>query len=218
VNAGVSAHLAGRIGDFDLDARFDLPTGVTVVTGRSGSGKTTILRCLAGLDRVPGRLSVSGEIWQEERHFLPAHRRRAGYVFQGANLLPHLSVRGNLDYALRRSGRGEGWAEVVERTGIAHLLDRSPARLAGGEAQRVAIARALLGAPRLLLLDEPLSALDPEAKRELIVYLSGLLPGLDMPVLLVTRDPLEAAALAARRMTVRAGRIEAVEEIGRLHG
>jgi molybdate transport system ATP-binding protein len=212
MSAGVSAHFSGRLGDFRLDAAFELPpAGVTALVGPSGSGKTTILRCLAGLDHLPGRLNVAGETWQDAHFFLPPHRRRAGFVFQGANLLPHLSVRANLDYARRRSGPGAGWEEVVERTGIGALLDRKPARLAGGEAQRVALARALLGAPRLLLLDEPLTALDAEAKAALIAYLAELLPKLPMPIVLVTHDPAEAAALAGRRILLRGGRIEALE-------
>jgi molybdate transport system ATP-binding protein len=208
VNPGVSAHFAGRLGGFHLDAAFELPAaGATALAGPSGSGKTTILRCLAGLEHLPGRLSVAGEIWQDEHIFLPPHRRRTGFVFQGANLLPHLSVRANLDYAVRRSGREEAMDEVVERTGIGALLDRWPARLAGGEAQRVALARTLLCRPRLLLLDEPLTALDADARSELVAWLAGLLPSLDMPVLLVTHDPMEAAALATRRITIRDGRM-----------
>ncbi|MCY4016568.1 MAG: molybdenum ABC transporter ATP-binding protein [Gammaproteobacteria bacterium] len=184
-------------GGFHLDVDLEIPaTGVTCVFGDSGSGKTTLLRCLAGLDR-PGsaRIEVGGELWQDEAHFVPTHRRRIGYVFQDASLLPHLSARGNLRFG-RDAEDGAETAAAVELLGIAHLLDKHPAQLSGGERQRVALARALLGKPRLLLLDEPLSALDVARKRELLPYLQQLPKRLDCPIVYVTHSPDEAARLA----------------------
>lgn len=215
MSTGLEARFGGRIGGFSLDVAFALEPGVTMLSGPSGSGKTTILRCLAGLDDVPGALVVDGETWQDARAFLPTHRRRLGYVFQGANLLPHLSVAANLAYAARRARAPAHPDAIVARTGIAALLDRCPARLSGGEAQRVAIARTLLSAPRLLLLDEPLSALDGEAKADLIDYLDDLLPTLGLPVLFVSHDAGEGERLAHRRIRLRGGRIEGDEPVNR---
>lgn len=216
MSARIDACFRGRIGGFTLDVAFALEAGVTALSGPSGSGKTTILRCLAGLDHLPGSLVADGETWQDARTFLPTHRRRLGYVFQGASLLPHLTVAGNLAYAARRARDPADMEAIVARTGIAALLDRSPARLSGGEAQRATIARTLISAPRLLLLDEPLSALDGEAKAELLGYLDDFLPTLGLPVLFVSHDAREAGRLAHRRIRLRGGRIEGEETVGRL--
>lgn len=202
--------LDGRLGrDFALKVAFEAPvSGVTALLGPSGSGKTSILRALAGLDHVAGGIAVDGEVWQDASRFVPPEKRRVGYVFQGAGLLPHLSVAGNLDYAERRVPAGRFTrADIVERTGIAQLLDRLPARLSGGEAQRAGIARALLGQPRLLLMDEPLSALDSEARKGLLDWLEGLLAGIDIPVFYVTHDEAEAVRIATRTIRLRDGNI-----------
>lgn len=204
---GVSARLEGAIGGFTLRIALDLPSGVTALFGPSGSGKTSVLRCLAGLERVPGTIEVDGQIWQDERVFVPTHRRRVGYVFQGANLLPHRSVGANLAYAARRAPEPADLGDIVASTGIARLLDRAPASLSGGEGQRVAIARALVSRPRLLLLDEPLSALDAEGKADLMRYLAELLPSLGIPVLFVSHDAIEVSALASYQITLHEGRI-----------
>ncbi len=205
----IAARFAGRVGGFVLDVAFEVPAaGVTGLCGPSGSGKTTLLRCLAGLERLPGTLRIGDEMWQDDRRFTPPERRRVGYVFQGANLLPHLSVRGNLAFAVKRARAGPfAFDDVVARTGVAALLDRAPARLSGGEAQRVAIARALLAQPRLLLMDEPLTGLDTEAKRDLLAALESLLPGLALATFYVSHDPGELARLAARRISLAAGRV-----------
>lgn len=197
-------------GGFALRAAFEIPgSGVTALLGPSGSGKTSILRALAGLDRIAGRIVVDGQVWQDDRTFVPAERRRAGYVFQGIGLLPHLSVGANLAYAERRAPPGPFDRDhVIERTGAATLLDRLPARLSGGEAQRASVARALLGQPGLLLMDEPLSALDRVARSELLDWLKGLFRDIGIPVLYVTHDHEEAAALAVRALRIREGRIE----------
>lgn len=209
VGGTVAAAFAGTLGRFALDVAFAVPAaGVTALFGPSGSGKTTLLRCIAGLERLPGSLVVEGDTWQDARRFVPAHRRRVGYVFQGANLLPHLSVAGNLTYATSRAPAGRfGFDDVVARTGIGALLDRAPARLSGGEGQRVALARALLTQPRLLLMDEPLSALDSDARGKLQEYLAELLPGLGIPVFYVSHDADEVARIADRTIRLREGKV-----------
>ncbi len=206
----MKAAFRGRLGDFDLDVAFEVPdAGVTALFGPSGSGKTTLLRCLAGLERLSGHLRVGEDVWQDDSRFVPPERRRVGYVFQGGALLPHLSVRGNLAYAVKRAPGGPFVLDdIVARTGIAALLDRAPARLSGGEVQRVAIARALLVQPRLLLLDEPLSALDTEAREALLATIEGLLADIAVPVFYVSHDAAEVARLASRTIRLRGGRIE----------
>ena len=152
--------------------------GVTALFGPSGSGKTTLLRCIAGLEHAAGSLHVNGETWQDDGIFVPTHQRPLGYVFQEASLFPHLSVRANLEYGLKRSPPAERKVQleqVVEWLGLSRLIDRGdPSRLSGGERQRVAIGRALLTSPRLLLMDEPLSALDTTSKQEILPYLERL--------------------------------------------
>lgn len=200
--------LRGRVGALAIDAAFDVPDGVTALVGRSGAGKTTLLRAIAGLERLGGGVRLGDDAWQDGRLFVPPHRRRVGYVFQGGGLLPHLSVAGNLRYAERRAGPGHFVRdEVIARTGIAGLLDRAPARLSGGETRRVAIARAFLAQPRVLLLDEPLAGLDAEAREELLGWLAGLLPGLGLPVLYVSHDAAEVARIAGRRLAIADGKL-----------
>lgn len=204
---------------FSLDVNLRLPEkGVTALFGHSGSGKTTVLRCFAGLNRAPkGRLVVEGEVWQDEGNgrakgiFLPTHRRPLGLVFQEASLFPHLSVRQNLEYGMKRSGNkaGEGFEASVDLLGIRPLLERGPERLSGGERQRVAIARALLTRPRLLLMDEPLAALDLKRKLEILPYLEKLHDELDIPVLYVSHAPDEVARLADHLVLMEEGKVVA---------
>ena len=175
--------------------------GVTALFGPSGSGKTTLLRCVAGLEVAQGgRLTVNGEHWQDDAFFLPVHRRALGYVFQEASLFPHLSVKRNLDYGARRSPRNSSASVdrngIIDLLGIGQLLERMPERLSGGERQRVAIARALLTAPRLLLMDEPLTALDSQRKQEILPYLERLHDSLAIPILYVSHAVDEVARLA----------------------
>ena len=188
-------------GRFQLDLDAEIPaTGITCVFGASGSGKTTLLRCLAGLDRPQSaRITVAGEVWQDESRFVPTHLRRIGYVFQDSSLLAHLSARRNLRYGRGSLTGGDGadTADAVKLLGIEHLLDKYPRQLSGGERQRVALARALLSKPRLLLLDEPLSALDVARKQELLPHLQRLPEEFDCPVVYVTHSPDEVARLAA---------------------
>ena len=188
---------------FTLDVDLALPgSGVTALFGPSGSGKTSCLRCVAGLEPAArGRLVVAGETWQDSDRglFLPPHRRALGYVFQDANLFEHLDVRRNLLFGWKRvapAARRLALEQVVELLGIEGLLARMPARLSGGERQRVGIARALLTSPRLLLMDEPLAALDAERKAEILPYLERLTGELALPILYVSHAPDEVARLA----------------------
>ena len=195
-----SLHLPRR--DFTLDVRLALPVrGVSALFGPSGCGKTTVLRALAGLERAAGRVALGDEVWQDDAAnvFVPTHVRPLGYVIQEAALFPHLSVAGNLDYGRRRSAGGvDGHVldGVVELLGIGALLARRPATLSGGERQRVAIARALATGPRLLLMDEPLAALDAARKAEILPYLERLHRELAVPIVYVTHAMDEVARLA----------------------
>ena len=200
---------------FTLDVALAFPAGgITVLAGPSGCGKTTVLRALAGLERASGRVAVGGEVWQDDdaRRFVPTHQRPLGYVIQEAALFPHLDVRGNLDYGRKRStaeSNRVALEAVIELLGIGHLQARRTATLSGGERQRVAIARALATGPRLLLMDEPLAALDAERKAEILPYLERLHRELALPVVYVTHAMDEVARLADHLVLIRDGQVEA---------
>jgi molybdate transport system ATP-binding protein len=210
--ATIEAAFKGMLGAFSLDAGFTAPAkGVTALFGPSGCGKTTVLRCIAGLIRLAdGLCIVGGEVWQDkDGAFLPTHKRPLGYVFQEASLFPHLSVRRNLLFGAPRDGRGGKIAfdEVVELLGVTALLDRSPAKLSGGERQRVAIGRALLTQPKLLLMDEPLSALDRATKDEILPFLERLRDRLSLPIIYVSHDIAEVERLADQIVLMGKGRV-----------
>ena len=201
---------------FDLDVDLRLPgRGVTALFGPSGSGKTTCLRCFAGLEKfAKGYIEINGEVWQDSsaQIFVPTHKRAIGYVFQEASLFAHLTVRGNLDYGWQRiskSGRQVQRDVACELLGIGHLLDRRPANLSGGERQRVGIARALLTSPRLLLMDEPLAALDSLRKREILPYLERLHDELEIPIVYVSHAHDEVARLADHLVVLDQGKLRA---------
>ncbi|KAF1021358.1 MAG: Sulfate/thiosulfate import ATP-binding protein CysA [Pseudomonas sp.] len=188
---------------FALDVDLQLPgRGVTALYGHSGSGKTTCLRCIAGLERAGnGFVKINDEVWQDstQKLFVPPHKRALGYVFQEASLFPHLSVLANLEFGLKRIPRAQRRVDMTHATellGIRHLLDRHPQHLSGGERQRIGIARALLTSPSLLLMDEPLAALDSKRKSEILPYLERLHDDLDIPVLYVSHAQDEVARLA----------------------
>ncbi|NOT83793.1 MAG: molybdenum ABC transporter ATP-binding protein [Methylococcaceae bacterium] len=190
-------------GAFQLDVDLHLPnSGITVLFGASGSGKTTLLRCIAGLQHAPhGFLTINGQVWQDSARgvFLPTHKRTLGYVFQEASLFTHLTVTENLQFGLKRIGKstaGEALPPILDLLGIEHLLKRMPENLSGGEKQRVAIARALALNPDLLLMDEPLAALDSKRKQEILPFLSRLHQTLKIPVLYVTHSQQEVAQLS----------------------
>ena len=208
--------LKQQLADFTLDLDLTLPArGVSAIVGPSGSGKTTLLRCVAGLEKADQALiEINGNCWQDSQHglWLPPHKRALGYVFQEASLFDHLSVHGNLDYGRRRSAEpasDKQAAQIIELLGIGHLLQRSTTGLSGGERQRVGIARALLTNPRLLLLDEPLTALDPQRKADILPYLERLHAELDIPLLYVSHSPDEVARLADHLVLLENGALRA---------
>lgn len=207
---GIQARLRLDRGPFTLDVDLHLPgRGVTALFGPSGSGKTTLLRCIAGLERAPeGRVSVNGDPWQESRQWVPPHRRPIGYVFQEASLFDHLDVMGNLRYGMKRTkdARPEDLDQAIELLGIGALLERRTVNLSGGERQRVGIARALATSPRLLLMDEPLAALDLKRKQEILPFLERLHHRLEIPILYVTHSPDEVARLADHLVVMENGR------------
>jgi molybdate transport system ATP-binding protein len=200
-----------NFGDFDLDVAQEFaPSGVTGLFGQSGSGKSTLLRVIAGLEtRASGRVVMDSEIWQDQGRHLPAERRGVGYVFQDTRLFPHLTVGGNLDYALRRAKGlgGPGMEEVVTALDLGPLLTRRPVALSGGEKQRVAVGRALLTAPKILLMDEPLAALDEARKAEILPYLERLRDQSRVPILYVSHSVGEIARLAQNIVVLRSGRV-----------
>jgi len=209
-----------RLGDFALDARFASEGRVTALFGRSGAGKTTLVNIIAGLIRPDaGRIVVDGETLNDTACgiFVPAHRRRIGYVFQEGRLFPHMSVRSNLLYGRRLSPRGERWGSLeatVDLLGIGHLLARRPAALSGGEKQRVALGRALLASPRLVLLDEPLAALDEARKADLLPYIERLRDEMRLPIVYVSHAIDEVARIADTMVVLAGGKAVATGPVG----
>jgi molybdate transport system ATP-binding protein len=216
--------LRHRLGAFTLDAAFTSAGRVTALFGRSGAGKTTLVNMIAGLARPDeGRISVDGRPLVDTARglFVPRHRRRLGYVFQDARLFPHLSVRANLLYGrwfAPRGERGPGLAEVAALLGLEGLLGRRPAKLSGGEKQRVAIGRALLANPRLLLLDEPLAALDDARKAEILPYLERLRDEASVPIVYVSHSVAEVARFASTLVALADGRVTAVGPVAEVMG
>ena len=211
--AGIDARFRLDWPGFSLDVDLTLPgRGVTALFGHSGSGKTTLLCCIAGLERArEGRLAVDGEVWQDASRWVPTHRRPIGYVFQEASLFAHLSVMGNLRYGMKRVSDAQRVSldQAIELLAIGHLLDRKPDRLSGGERQRVGMARALAVSPRLLLMDEPLAALDLKRKQEILPYLERLHDELEIPILDVSHSPDEVARQADYLVSMQQGRVAA---------
>jgi molybdate transport system ATP-binding protein len=210
----LSVDVEKRLGEFTVSVRFATANGVTALFGPSGAGKTTLVNMIAGLvtpDR--GRIAIADTVLfdSKARINVPAHQRRIGYVFQEGRLFPHLSVASNLDYGRRMSGLPADPAEmkrIVELLDIAHLIDRRPGKLSGGERQRIAVGRALLMRPRLLLLDEPLAALDAARKREILPYLERLRD--EVPMVYVSHHAGELRRIATSVVRIDGGRVAAV--------
>lgn len=204
-----------RSAGFSLEADIRIPgEGITVLFGPSGCGKTTVLRCVAGLERAKGVVRIGGELWQDDARgvFRPTYERSLGYVFQEASLFAHLNVEKNLTFGLKRTKVPDGrerLAEAVELLGIGKLLSRRVSELSGGERQRCAIARALCLRPDIVLMDEPLAALDFARKREILPWLEKLRGELRVPILYVTHSADEMARLADQLVVMQDGRVRA---------
>jgi molybdate transport system ATP-binding protein len=208
---------------FLLDVAFEVPPGVTVLFGPSGSGKSTTLAAIAGLVRpTSGSVRLGNEVWFDStaRVDVPVHLRRIAFVFQSLALFPHMTAAQNVAYgmdrALDRSVREERAAGLLDRLRVRHLADRKPRTFSGGEAQRVALARALGTSPRLILLDEPFSALDRELRIELISDLRESIRELNVPVIFVTHHRQEARALGERLVVLDGGRVHRVGSVEEL--
>jgi molybdate transport system ATP-binding protein len=204
---------------FELALTLDIPDrGITALFGPSGAGKTTVLRSIAGLERIRGaRVQFNDSVWQQDRRFVPPHRRRIGYVFQEASLFSHLSTRDNLLYGLRRVPRPQRRVELEEAIsflGLSALLQHRPSQLSGGQRQRVAIARALLTSPQLLLMDEPLSSLDLASRDDVLPHLERLHDELSIPIVYVSHQLGEVMRIADHLALLDAGRLVAA---GSLH-
>jgi molybdate transport system ATP-binding protein len=211
----ISVSVLHRQGEFVLDAHFEAGGGVTALFGPSGSGKTTLVQMIAGLSRPDdARITFDEAIWNDtgRRIFVPPHRRRIGYVFQEGRLFPHLTARQNLLYGrffAPKAERSIGEDEVVSLLGISRLLGDRPSTLSGGEKQRVAIGRALLAAPRLILMDEPLSALDRARKQEILPYIERIRDEIEIPIIYVSHAIDEVARLATRVVLLDEGKVKA---------
>jgi molybdate transport system ATP-binding protein len=208
----IKARLQLQRGDFGLDISLSLPaTGITALWGPSGSGKTTVLRALAGLERAAGHVALNNEYWQDDSKglFVPTHQRALGYVIQEAALFPHLDVLDNLRYGQRRAAKNTLSTDLDQSIALlelAPLLKRRTGSLSGGERQRVAIARALASRPRLLLMDEPLAALDAARKADILPYLERLHRSLSLPVIYVSHAFDEVTRLADHVVVMDQGR------------
>jgi molybdate transport system ATP-binding protein len=204
-----------QLGEFLLEASFKSEGRVTGLFGASGAGKTSLINMIAGLVRPDrGTISIDGDTLDDTAAHVhvPPYRRRIGYVFQDARLFPHLSVTDNLNYGRRMNRLAEDPAQrkrVVELLDIGHLLNRRPGQLSGGERQRVAFGRALLSKPRLLLLDEPLGALDEGRKLEILPYLVRLRDEGEIPMVYVSHDAAELRQLATQIVMLRRGHVTA---------
>jgi len=205
---------------FQLDIDLQLPAqGICVLYGPSGCGKTTVLRCVAGLERAPqATIEIAGASWQDSARgsWIPTWQRPLGYVFQEAGLFDHLDVKGNLGYGRKRVRKTASpddsqfrLEQAIDLMGIRPLLSRRPHALSGGERQRVAIVRALATRPRLLLLDEPLSALDASRRRDILPWLERLRDEWQVPMLYVTHSSEEMVRLADTLVLMDAGRVSA---------
>jgi molybdate transport system ATP-binding protein len=200
----------GRLRHFSIDVEFRVSAGVTVIFGPSGSGKTTLLQCIAGLLRPDkGVIAIDGELVFEsvKKISLTPQQRRIGYVFQDLALFPHMTAAENIAFGIRENGnrRADLVRDMLERFSIAHVAEHRPGEISGGERQRVALARALVTEPRLLLLDEPFSALDDPLKLEIIADLKQWLDAHRIPVLFVTHDRTEADVLGERTLLMKDG-------------
>lgn len=202
---GVTASCSKRFSSFRLDVEVSVPDGITVLVGPSGSGKTTLLRLLAGLERPDsGEITFQGEIWDDARTHTSVQKRKIGFVFNDYALFPHLSVEQNIRFGAPNTRCVRKWLSMM---GLEELKDRRPRQLSAGQQQRVALARALVGKPRLLLMDEPFSSLDPHLKDRIYEEFLELYRHKPVPTLLVTHDLREACRLGDRILVMSEGKI-----------
>ena len=211
--------------DFDLDIDLEVPPGITILFGPSGSGKSTTLQAIAGLCRpAAGRIALGDEVWFDAERGIdrPIHRRGVAYVFQSLALFPHMTGAGNVAYGidpqLPRAERLKLATALLERVGVGHLADSRPRRFSGGEAQRVALARAMAMKPRVMLLDEPFSALDRDLRIQLAGLVRGLVDELGIPMIQVTHNHGEARAMGDRIIRMDGGRIVATGTVDQVLG
>ncbi len=211
---GLSLDISLALESFSLNVAHEFPArGITAIFGASGAGKSTLFRIIAGLEpRATGRVAFGEEIWQSGQKSVPPFKRAAGLVFQDARLFAHLSVEGNLKFAARRS-RSTRFEAVVKTLDLQPLLARKTNDLSGGERQRVAIGRTLLSAPRLLLMDEPLAALDHSRKARLLPYIARLPEAFDLPILYITHSVEEVTRLADRMLVLSKGQVLAAGKV-----
>lgn len=199
----LSVQVTKQLGPLSLDVAFDVPAGVTVLFGASGAGKTSVINMVAGLMQPDaGQIALGDRVLFGQGQDLPPHRRKVGYVFQDARLFPHMSVRQNLTY-----GGAHDFDRLVGLLGLADLLDRRPNGLSGGEKQRVALGRAVMANPDVLLMDEPLAALDGPRKAEVLPYLASLAAEKAIPIIYVTHAMAEVTQLADRLVILDEGRV-----------
>tara|TARA_S200000501_G_scaffold190210_1_gene179057 strand:+ start:44291 stop:45358 length:1068 start_codon:yes stop_codon:yes gene_type:complete len=214
----ISARFLINRGDFSLDIDLDINAkGIISIYGPSGSGKTTLLRTLAGLEKGDnGYIQIGNQIWQDKTNYISTHKRAVGFVTQESSLFPHLNVKKNIEYGFKRIHNREkniSVNQIVSLLEINHLLERNPKNLSGGEKQKVAIAQAIALNPNLLLLDEPLSALDESNKKEIFPYLKLINKNLNLPVIYVTHDRNEIIALTDIIILLDHGKIKATGQI-----
>jgi molybdate transport system ATP-binding protein len=208
---GLSCKIVLAKHNLSLDLAFDTESkGITALYGPSGTGKTTILKIIAGIERGDKGSSISlhNTIWQNDTTFTPTHQRKLAYIFQQPRLFPHLTARGNLEFAYtrRRNSSGISITDAITQFGLSDFIDQFPDQLSGGQAQRVAIARALVSAPDMLLMDEPLAALDDKSRNELLTLLEGLHRQLSVPVIYVSHQLEEVARLADNVVLIEQGK------------
>lgn len=204
-----------RSSEWALDVELACPRGITCIMGPSGSGKSTILAVLAGL-AVPdaGHVTVGDEVWLDraKKIDVPVHQRRLSYVFQGLALFPHMTALKNVEYGMHhvaRADRGPRAMALLEKVGVGYLATRKPRTFSGGEAQRVALARALARSPKLVLLDEPFSALDRDLRAQLTSLVREVVADMDVPIVHVTHSVNEARQLADQIIRIEKGKIVA---------
>jgi molybdate transport system ATP-binding protein len=211
IEIDITKNLFSAQGEFTLKLQMNIGQGEFIsLFGQSGAGKTTLLRCLAGLEKPDsGSITVNGECWFDSKtaFMLPARHRRAGYMFQDYALFPNMTVRGNLEFALRPGASKIRVAELIELMGLGELQQRKPDTLSGGQKQRVALARALAAEPQLLLLDEPFSALDHAIRVRLQDEVMRMQRHFDLTTVMVSHDISEVYKLSQRVMVIEQGSI-----------